>query len=54
MKKRLLILLLVVAGTGFVAVPKAKAMDPVTIAVLAPAAMRMAEATHPYITQFPA
>lgn len=51
MKKRLLILLLVVAGTGFVAVPKAKAMDPVTIAVLAPAAMRMAEATHPYIMQ---
>ena len=51
MKKHLLILILVIAGTGFFAVPEAKAMDPVTIAILAPAAMRMAEATHPYIMQ---
>ena len=29
--------------------PRARAMDPVTLALLAPAAMRMAEATHPYL-----
>ena len=49
MKKRILILILIFAGTGFFAAPKAEAMDPVTIAILAPAAMRMAEATHPYV-----
>ncbi len=28
---------------------KARAMDPVTIALVAPAAIRLAEATHPYV-----
>ena len=46
---KILILILIFAGTGFFAAPKAEAMDPVTIAILAPAAMRMAEATHPYV-----
>ena len=49
MKKRISILLLVLLGSGFFAVPKAKAMDPVTIAILAPVAMKVAETAQPYI-----
>jgi hypothetical protein len=49
LKTHILIIVLVLMGTGFFAAPKAVALDPVTIAILAPAAMRMAEATHPYI-----
>ncbi len=48
MRKKLRILLIVSALLGG-AVPRARAIDPVTLAILAPAAMRMAEATHPYL-----
>lgn len=49
MKKRILILILVLLGGGFFAAPKAKALDPVTIAILAPAAIKIAETAQPYI-----
>ena len=42
-------LILLLAAGAFFAAPRARAMDPVTLALLAPAAMRMAEATHPYL-----
>ena len=49
MKKRILILILVLLGGGFFAAPEARAMDPVTIAILAPAAIKVAETAQPYI-----
>ncbi len=49
MKKRILILILVLFGISFFAAPKAKAMDPVTIAILAPAAIEIAKTAQPYI-----
>ena len=42
-------MLLALMVTFALPAPKAEAMDPVTLALLAPAAMRMAEATHPYL-----
>lgn len=46
---KILSLVLLLTAGAFVAAPRARAMDPVTLALLAPAAMRMAEATHPYL-----
>ena len=45
-------LLTLVTVTGwFAPAPEAQAIDPVTIAILAPAAMRMAETAQPYVIQ---
>ena len=49
MKKRILILILVLLGGSFFTAPKARALDPVTIAILAPAAIKVAETAQPYI-----
>ncbi len=48
-KRGILILILVLTVGGVFSAPEAKALDPVTIALLAPAAIRLAEATHPYL-----
>ncbi len=53
MRKTIWITLLTLAAvTGwFAPAPEAHAIDPVTIAILAPAAMRMAETAQPYVIQ---
>lgn len=53
MRKTIWITLLTLATvTGwFAPAPEAQAIDPVTIAILAPAAMRMAETAQPYVIQ---
>ena len=53
MRKTIWITLLTLAAvTGwFAPAPEAHAIDPVTIAILTPAAMRMAETAQPYVIQ---
>ncbi len=48
MKRCILITILVALAVAFSA-PKAEAMDPVTIAILAPIALKVADAAKPYI-----
>jgi len=52
MKKKFL-LLTIVLSIAFMLVPiqKAKAMDPVTIAILAPIALKVAQVAQPYVTK---
>jgi hypothetical protein len=52
MKKKFLLLTIVI-GMCFMLfpAPKAKAMDPVTIAILAPIALKAAEIARPYVTR---
>lgn len=49
MLKRSLLILLTVAGFMFAAPQKAQAIDPITMAILAPVAMKLAEASKPYV-----
>ena len=50
MKKPTFLMLLVVFSTYmFAPIPKAKAMEPVTIALLAPIALKVAEKARPYV-----
>jgi len=42
-------ILLAIAGIMFAAPQKAEAIDPVTMAILAPVAMKLAEASKPYV-----
>ncbi|MBE6356641.1 MAG: hypothetical protein E7058_05965 [Lentisphaerae bacterium] len=49
MVKRSLMILLAIAGIMFAAPQKAEAIDPVTMAILAPVAMKLAEASKPYV-----
>ena len=51
MNRYIKISLLVLILTLLFPAPKAQAIDPVTIAILAPAAMRMAETAQPYVIQ---
>lgn len=48
-KPTFLILLVVFSAYLFAPLPKAKAMEPVTIALLAPIALKVAEKARPYI-----
>ena len=52
MRKHFLILtLLLMLGAFFVPQPEARAMDPVTIAILAPVAIKMAKVLMPYVVR---
>jgi hypothetical protein len=47
--KRTVLIILTVVITMTVAVPRAQAIDPVTMAILAPIALKAAEAAKPYL-----
>ena len=47
--KKLLMIVLVAALFSPLCAPKARAIDPVTMAILAPVALRVAEAAKPYV-----
>ncbi len=49
MKKPLILLILICMAFIFFPAPKAQAMDPVTIALLAPIAIKAAEIASPYV-----
>jgi hypothetical protein len=49
MKKTVVLLILICLAFTFFPAPKAQAMDPVTIALLAPVAIKAAEIASPYV-----